>query len=819
MNELLNSTRGQRDGSARRPDLKAEVRADADWPDLDPADLDVEFAQLNDVRNEPRLGLAAADDDAGIAAFLAEEFADVKASADNAPAEATPTAPLDADALRTEDQRRVAEPRPSAADPGQPSSVDADGVGDAAPTALPTAALAADDQTAELIAAAVELSAAPPDAGVALAVAELPQTAAARDLAPEPERASERDPEPAPYGAALAVPALDAQGTTESRPDQSPAVDQAPDEQVPQQQAPEQPAEQPAEDQHGLLEQRLPSSPEARVIDYLQTRGKLPAGDLARARKLAEDSGDPLRAMLVRLGLVSDRDMAAAMASVLDLDLIEADDYPDEPVAEDSLSLRFLKDARLVPLREDAEGLEIAAADPVDSFAMQAVEMAAGRPVRLRVGLANEIDAALERLYAAPKDPLADTDLEADLGNFSEEDIEHLRDLASEAPVIRLVNQIMQRAVELRASDVHIEPFADELKVRYRVDGILKESESPPVRSTAAVISRVKIMSKLNIAERRLPQDGRIPLRIQGRELDLRVSTVPTMFGESVVMRLLDKESVSFDFDALGFDGPPRERVIKILEQPFGIFLVTGPTGSGKSTTLYTALSRLNTEDRKIITVEDPVEYQVPGINQIPVKASIGMTFAHALRAIVRQDPDIIMVGEMRDLETARIAVQFALTGHVVLSTLHTNDAASGVTRLLDMGVEDYLLTSTINGILAQRLVRRLCPHCREPYQPMPEMAARFLHLPTTGDGPLTLYRPGGCAACNGTGYRGRLVIAEVLLMTDQIRQAVLRHATASEIQRIAVDQDMMTMYQDGLRKAAAGLTTVEEVLRVAEDT
>ncbi|MCF8017246.1 MAG: Flp pilus assembly complex ATPase component TadA, partial [Chromatiaceae bacterium] len=399
---------------------------------------------------------------------------------------------------------------------------------------------------------------------------------------------------------------------------------------------------------------------------------------------------------------------------------------------------------------------------------------------------------------------------------------EHLRDLASEAPVIRLVNQILQRAVEMRASDVHIEPFADQLKVRYRVDGILKEGESPPVSSTAAVISRIKIMAKLNIAERRLPQDGRIPQRIQGKELDLRVSTVPTMFGESVVMRLLDKESVSFDFDALGFDGPPRDRLIKVLEQPYGIFLVTGPTGSGKSTTLYTALSRLNTEQNKILTVEDPVEYQVAGINQIPVKSAIGMTFAGALRAIVRQDPDIIMVGEMRDLETARIAVQSALTGHVVLSTLHTNDAASGVTRLLDMGVEDYLLTSTINGILAQRLVRRLCPHCRQPYQPLPELAAK---IPDAGllpdpraEPPFQLYRAVGCKQCNHSGYRGRLVIAEVLLMSDRIRQAVLGHATAGEIHRIAVEEGMATMYRDGLRKAVDGRTTIEEVIRVAED-
>jgi len=325
-------------------------------------------------------------------------------------------------------------------------------------------------------------------------------------------------------------------------------------------------------------------------------------------------------------------------------------------------------------------------------------------------------------------------------------------------------------------------------------------------------------MSKLNIAERRLPQDGRIPLRVQGKELDLRVSTVPTMFGESVVMRLLDKESVRFDFEALGFDGNPRERLDAVLDMPYGIFLVTGPTGSGKSTTLYTALSRLNTQERKIITVEDPVEYQLPGINQIQVKPQIGMTFAGALRSIVRQDPDIIMVGEMRDIETARIAVQSALTGHVVLSTLHTNDAASGVTRLLDMGVEEYLLTSTINGILAQRLVRRLCPFCRERYEPLPELRLKFMSLRERDEEDIYLYRPVGCERCNDTGYRGRMVISEALIMSDGIRHAVLSHATATEIQRQAIAEGMSTMYEDGLRKTLDGRTTVEEVMRVAEE-
>ena len=307
-------------------------------------------------------------------------------------------------------------------------------------------------------------------------------------------------------------------------------------------------------------------------------------------------------------------------------------------------------------------------------------------------------------------------------------------------------------------------------------------------------------------------------LRGQGKELDLRVSTVPTMFGESVVMRLLDKESVRFDLDALGFDGGPRARLDVIMEIPYGILLVTGPTGSGKSTTLYTILSRLNTQERKIITVEDPVEYQIPGINQIQVKPAIGMTFSGALRSIVRQDPDIIMVGEMRDLETASIAVQSALTGHLVLSTLHTNDAASGVTRLLDMGVEDYLLTSTINGILAQRLVRRLCPYCRERYEPLPEVSAKIRKALGADVDATQLYRAPGCERCNATGYHGRLVITEVLRMSDTIRRAVLDHATATEISRIAIQEGMATMYQDGLRKCLDGRTTLEEVLRVAEE-
>jgi general secretion pathway protein E len=562
--------------------------------------------------------------------------------------------------------------------------------------------------------------------------------------------------------------------------------------------------------------ERPDASPLERLVQARVRDGRVAESDLARTRRLAESSGEPLQRLLLRLGLVSERDLAGALSEVLDLPLAQSGDYPEDPVLEEGISLRFMKDARVVPVAEDEEHLVLALADPLEQFVPAAVSMAVQRPVTLRIGLPSEIEAAVEKLYGEGRSAMGgivDGMQEGD----DEADIEHLKDLASEAPVIRLVNLVIQRAVESRASDIHIEPFEDQLKVRYRIDGVLQEVEAPPARSTAAVISRVKIMAKLNIAERRLPQDGRIPLRVQGKEMDLRVSTVPTLYGESVVMRLLDKASVKFDFDALGFDGEPLQRFKRVLDLPHGIILVTGPTGSGKSTTLYTALSRINTPERKIITVEDPVEYQLAGINQIQVKSQIGMSFASALRAIVRQDPDVIMVGEMRDLETARIAVQSALTGHLVLSTLHTNNAAGGVTRLLDMGVEDYLMTSTVNGIVAQRLVRRLCQHCREPYTPLPEVAAELRPHGVAEEGELRLYHARGCGHCGGTGYLGRLLIAEVLLMSDALRQGILQHASASQLQRLAEEQGMKTMHQDGLRKALEGRTTLEEVIRVTQ--
>ncbi len=554
------------------------------------------------------------------------------------------------------------------------------------------------------------------------------------------------------------------------------------------------------------------------VCVYLLENQRLKNADLKRAVSYQEQHGGDLVTLLVRLGLVSERDVAEAEAGLLQLPLIRTADLPAEVPELPDISVRFLKQNLILPITESNGDLTVLMANPRDEFARKALSMASGKNIIVQVGVASEIENGIEKLMGGGRSAMGQiVDSLGGEGEGDLEDVEHLRDLASEAPVIRLVNLILQRAVEGRASDIHIEPFENRLKVRYRIDGVLAEVEAPPAKSTAAVISRIKIMAKLNIAERRLPQDGRIMHRVQGKELDLRVSTVPTSHGESVVMRILDRESVVLDFDSLGFDDLIRNDFIRQLEMPHGIILVTGPTGSGKTTTLYTALSALNTPVRKIITVEDPVEYQLEGINQIQAKSSIGLDFAHALRAIVRQDPDVIMIGEMRDLETARIAIQSALTGHLVLSTIHTNDAAGGVTRMLDMGVEDYLLTSTVNAILAQRLVRTLDQHTREPYTLLPEVVQEIGLAELGEQDEYIFYRPTPTEE-NPTGYRGRTSILELLTMTDPVRRLVMQHATSGEIQDLAVAEGMRPMYLDGLNKCLQGITTLDEVLRVTQE-
>ncbi|GJM10122.1 MAG: type II secretion system protein E [Lysobacteraceae bacterium] len=555
------------------------------------------------------------------------------------------------------------------------------------------------------------------------------------------------------------------------------------------------------------------------ICAKLVETSRLREADMARAERLHEEQPGSLVALMTRLGLVSERDVAETTAELLGLKMVTAKDYPETPPTDIELPSRFMKQAHLIPVGADEKHVDLVVSNPQDDFSIRAAEMACGRKARLHIGLASEIDDVVERFYGAGRSAMGEiVDNIVDAESSNEDDVEHLRDLASEAPVIRLVNLIMQRAVEARASDIHIEPFESRLKVRYRIDGVLQEVEAPPARSTAAVISRVKIMAKLNIAERRLPQDGRIMLRVQGKELDLRVSTVPTSYGESVVMRILDRQSIVLDFNKLGFTDALLDRFLEVLALPHGIILVTGPTGSGKTTTLYTALQRINTPERKIITVEDPVEYQIEGINQIQVKPSIGLDFSGALRAIVRQDPDVIMIGEMRDLETAKIAIQSALTGHLVLSTIHTNDAAGGITRMLDMGVEDYLLTSTVSGILAQRLVRTLDPQSREAYVALPEMIEECGLRNLTDADPVTLYRPQPSERTS-TGYVGRASILEFLVMNDTIRRMVMQHATAGEIHDQARADGMLTMYEDGLQKCLAGVTTVEEVLRVTQES
>ncbi|MGZ4958406.1 MAG: type II secretion system ATPase GspE [Methylomonas sp.] len=556
-----------------------------------------------------------------------------------------------------------------------------------------------------------------------------------------------------------------------------------------------------------------------RFLALLKENGKLSSSDLAKAKRMQKSAmDDSLPQLLIKLGLCSDTDVAQTFELSSGIPRAKAEQYPPQSPLDDVVSRRFLKHHHVVGLEADESQLKVAVMDPEDDYVVQALKLATGKDIELRIGQQSEIDAALEMQYGEGKSQMDKLRDDLTVEEAGSEDLEHLKDLASEAPIIKMVNFILQKAVESRASDVHIEPFEQSLKVRLRIDGVLQDIDSPPVTSTAAVLSRIKIMAKLNIAERRLPQDGRIKLQMIGKELDLRVSTIPTLYGESVVIRLLDKESAVLDFETLGFAGKQADKFMEVLAQPHGILLITGPTGSGKSTSLYAALKTLNTSERKIITVEDPVEYQLEGINQIQAKPQIGLTFASALRSIVRQDPDVIMIGEMRDLETARIAVQSALTGHLVLSTLHTNDAAAGITRLQDMGLEEYLLSSTINGILAQRLVRRLCPHCKQAYPASDTLIEEMQLRRWQPSGNILLHKPVGCPACNGIGYKGRLAIIEFLTMSEAIRKQIMKHEEAYLIQRQAIAEGMQTMYDDGIGKALQGVTTMEEVMRVTTE-
>jgi general secretion pathway protein E len=561
--------------------------------------------------------------------------------------------------------------------------------------------------------------------------------------------------------------------------------------------------DQPMELQHRTLEQML------------LEQGRISAEDLRRVKRLQQERGERLERLLLDLGFISEEDLLPLLAAYLGVEPVQRRDFPATPVPLGPLTYKYLRHAKVMPLSQQNGALMVAMADPADYYTIQGLRLATGLEILPRLARERDVIEALDASYGGNGNGGGEGaeagEAELEFLSDDEEDVNHLRDLASEAPVIRLVNMLINRAVEQRSSDIHIEPFENELKVRYRIDGVLHDVETPQRRLQAAIVSRIKIMAKLNIAERRLPQDGRIKLRLMGREIDLRVSTLPTLYGESVVLRILDRSSIVVSLDTLGFAEDTLEGFSRLITKPYGMVLVTGPTGSGKTTTLYGALDKINSPDKKIITIEDPVEYQLFGVNQIHVKPQIGLTFANGLRSIVRQDPDVIMVGEIRDAETAEIAIQAALTGHLVFSTLHTNDAAGAVSRLLEMGVEDYLLASSLLGVLAQRLVRRVCGKCRRPVTLTPGVAHE---VGSTGD----VFEGSGCEECSRTGYRGRAGIYELLVMSDAVRQLILKRSSADVIRDAAVGDGMRTLREDGWRQVRTGLTTVAEVVRVTQE-
>ena len=505
---------------------------------------------------------------------------------------------------------------------------------------------------------------------------------------------------------------------------------------------------------------------------------------------------------------------------IQDRTFLELEDLPKVPFVVEGISSRFIREYMVIPLELKNNTLKVIMAHPEDRDTIDALKVATSADVLVYTADPKIMDEYISKFYGQESQNI--NKIMEDIGDRTldfireeEEDIGHLKDLAAEAPIIKLVNLLITRAVEGRASDIHIEPFEDELKVRYRIDGVLHDIESVPKRLQAAMVSRIKIMAKLNIAERRLPQDGRIRLKVGDGEIDFRVSTIPVLYGESVVMRILRKEGIVIDLDLLGFPPKTLAELNQLITKPNGIILVTGPTGSGKTTTLYGALDKINSPDKKIITVEDPVEYQLKGVNQIQVKPQIGLNFANTLRHIVRQDPDIIMIGEVRDLETAEIAIQSALTGHLVFSTLHTNDAPSAITRLIDMGVENFLLSSTVRGILAQRLVRVVCPECKGRDTSSADREA----LAALGIGSdVPLFVGTGCEKCAFTGFYGRTGIYELLIVNDEMRKLVLKGADANQLREAAIRLGMKTLLQSGTEKIRDGVTTLSEVLRVTQE-
>ena len=556
------------------------------------------------------------------------------------------------------------------------------------------------------------------------------------------------------------------------------------------------------------------------IGQLLVEKNLLSPQELQNGLALQRERREKIGRIPLDLGYLAEKDLMTVLSDQHQTPLIAAAEFPTTPLEVEKLSGKFLRQFNVLPLDLKENVLTVAMSDPSDTDTLESLRLFTGFSCKVRLGHESDIAEVLDRFYGGNGTSGKVLEETGESGEYAEagEDIEHLRDMASEVPVIRLVNNMVSRAVERRASDIHIEPFEKEFRVRYRIDGILQTVDAPPINLKAAIISRVKLMAKLNIAERRLPQDGRIKLKVLGKEIDLRVSTLPTLYGESVVMRILDKsDSSAFDLRRLGFPESLLAKIEKLTSMPHGILLVTGPTGSGKSTTLYSAMKRINLPDKKIITIEDPVEYQMDGINQIHVNTQIGLTFAAGLRHIVRQDPDVIMIGEIRDLETAQIAIRSALTGHLVFSTLHTNDAPSAITRLVDMGVENYLLASCLIGVLAQRLVRIICKECRVQYLEEPQRL-KALGLDVRVDSREKVYRGQGCEHCGSTGYESRKGIFELMEPDDEIRKMIVANESSNIIASYARQKGMKTLREDGVEKVFEGVTTVDEVLRVTQD-
>lgn len=527
-----------------------------------------------------------------------------------------------------------------------------------------------------------------------------------------------------------------------------------------------------------------------------------------QAHRVSEETQESYPATLLKLGLVSDVGLANALAEVCDCDLLSEGPAVESLIADGGIRPEFLHGHGLVPYQTSTAGVRLWCWNPLDELATDGANFALGEGTEICVGPRDVIRAYLERHVplTAREESAPESNGWVDEGHF-----EALKDLASDAPVIRLVQTIIERAIQAKASDIHVEPAGNAVVIRFRTDGLLQEFGRHPLAAAGPLASRLKIMAGLDIAEKRLPQDGRIRTTVQGKEIDFRVATAPTQGGESVVLRVLDRQDVQLDFDALGFDEELKTTIRAAIGRPHGVVLVTGPTGSGKTTTLYAALKEISSPARKVLTIEDPVEYLLEGVNQVAVRSQIGLTFAQALRAFLRQDPDILMVGEIRDHETAVIAIQAALTGHLLLSTLHTNTAAGAIARLIDMGIDDYLLTSTLHLILAQRLVRRLCVHCRVETHPLEAVMQRIGETAMTGP----WFRARGCEHCHGSGYRGRTSIVEAMSVTERIRRLVLEGCDAHKLERAARDDGMRTMLSHGLWRIQRGETSAEEVLRV----